>query len=93
MKIIPAILALTLFTTASNSAEPAGSLNMSCQDFSSSDVESLVQPYLDEMLHTALIMQAQSSNYNTSAAAIQAMDKSLPDVVKRILLSIIKANC
>jgi len=93
MKTIIAILVFTLFTTTSYSGENTGSLNMSCQDFSSSDVEILVQPYLDEMLHTALIMQAQSSNYSTSAAASQAMDKSLPDVVKRILQSIIKANC
>ena len=93
MKNIIVILAFTLFATTSYSAEKNRSLSMSCQDFSWGDVESLVQPHLDDMLYTALVMQAESSNYSSSAAAIQAMDKSLPDIVKRILQSIIKAGC
>ncbi len=66
---------------------------MTCQDYSWSDVEALVQPYLDEVLYTALVMQGQSSNYKVSMAAIQAMDESLPDVIKRILQSLIDADC
>ena len=68
-------------------------LAMTCQDYSWSDVEALVQPYLDDTLYTALVMQGQSANYKTSEAATQAMDESLPDVVKRILRAIIKADC
>ena len=66
---------------------------MTCQDYSWSDVEALVQPYLDEVLYAALVMQGQSSNYKVSMAAIQAMDESLPDVIKRILQSLIDADC
>ena len=52
-----------------------------------------MQPYLDDAFYTALVMQGQSANYKTSEAASQAMDESLPDVVKRILRAIIKADC
>ena len=93
MKYISAILVFMMFSAASYSAENDRPLNLTCQDYSWSDVEVLVQPYLDETLFTALVMQGQSSNYKTSSAAIQAMDKSLPDVVKRILQSLIKADC
>ena len=93
MKNIAAILFFMLFSVAAYGAENNLSLNMTCQDYSWSDIESLVQPYLDDELFTALVMQGQSSNYETSAAAAQAMDDSLPDVVKRILRSIIKAGC
>jgi len=93
MKKIIAILALTLFTTTSYSAEHTKALNISCDDFSWDDVQTLVQPYLDDVLYNALIMQGQSSNYDTSEAAKQAMDDKLPDAMKRILQSIIDANC
>ena len=89
----PLILFLLLMSSISHGVENKQALNMSCADFSWSDVESLVQPYLDDTLHTALVMQGQSSNYKTSEAAIQAMDESLPEVVKTILRSLIKANC
>ena len=68
-------------------------LNLTCQDYSWSDVEVLVSPYLDEALFTSLVMQGQSANYKTSIAASQAMDKSLPSVIQRILQSLIDANC
>jgi hypothetical protein len=93
MKSIAAILVFMLFSVSGYSAENKLPLNMTCQDYSWNDVETLVKPYLDETLFTALVMQGQSSNYETSAAAIQAMDKSLPDVVKRILQSLINAGC
>ena len=93
MKNIAAILVFMLFSVTGYSAENNRPLNMTCQDYSWSDVEALVQPYLDDTLFTALVMQGQSSNYKTSEAAIQAMDKSLPDVVTRILQSLIMADC
>ena len=49
-------------------------LNITCQDYSWSDVEVLVQPYLNGVLYTALIMQGQNSDYDESIAAVQAMD-------------------
>ena len=77
----------------SYAAENNNQLELTCQDYSWSDVETLVQPYLDDVLLTALVMQGQSSNYKVSEAAIQAMDKSLPDPIKRILKALIDANC
>ena len=68
-------------------------VKMTCKDYSWGDIESLVQPYLDDQLYTDLVMQGQSSEYKTSEAASQAIDDALPDVIKRILRAIIKANC
>ena len=82
-----------LLAGTSHSAEPTQPLFMTCQDYSWSDVETLVQPYLDDALYTSLVMQGQSANYKTSEAASQAMDDSLPDVVNRILQALIEANC
>jgi len=56
-------------------------------------MEVLIQPYLNEALHTTFVVQGKNSNYDVSKATIQAMDKSLPDVRKRILQSNINANC
>jgi len=80
-------------TNTVNGTDNNPNLKMTCQDYSWDDVETLVQPYLDDNLFSTLVMQGQSSNYRTSAAAIQAMDKSLPDVIKRILQALIKADC
>ena len=93
MKNIIAILFLMMLAGTSHSTEMPKPLSMTCQDYSWSDVEVLVQPYLDDALYTALVMQGQSANYKTSEAASQAMDESIPDVVKRILRAIIKADC
>ena len=84
---------LLIFSFPSYGIEKNKSLNMVCKDYSWSDVETLVMPYLDDELYTALVMQGQSSNYESSAAASQAMDDSLPDVIKRILQALIVANC
>ncbi len=93
MKNIITIFIILFFSVTASAAENNRTLNMTCQDYSWSDVETLVQPYLDDALFTALVMQGQSSNYKVSEAAIQAMDESLPDVVKRVLRALIKANC
>ena len=87
------ILVFMFFSANAYASENDQRLNMTCQDFGWSDVETLAAPYLDDMLFTALVMQGQSSNYNVSSAASQAMDDSMPDVIKRILQSIIDANC
>lgn len=93
MKHYLAIAFLIIFCSPSFASENNRSLNLTCQDYSWSDVELLVAPYLDDALFAALVMQGQSSDYKTSLAASQAMDKSLPHVIQRILRSIIEADC
>lgn len=93
MREITVILVLMLMAGASHGADAPEPLVMSCQDYSWSDVEVLVRPYLDDTLYTALVMQGQSANYKTSAAASQAMDESLPEVIKRILRALVIADC
>ena len=93
MKNIFIALFLILISTLAQSKNNSHKPKFSCQNYRWSDVEQLVQPYLDDTLYTALVMQGQSSNYNVSAAATQAMDKSLPKEIKDILKAIIKANC
>lgn len=89
--VISIMLILTAKQAYANEYEKV--LNLTCQDYSWSGVEALVEPYLDDSLYTALAMQGQSSGYRTSIAAAQAMDNSLPDVIKKILNSLIEANC
>ena len=67
--------------------------NNICEEYEWHDVVKLVEPYLDEMLYAALIMQGQSSEYHPSAAASQAMDKSLPKEIQKILNLLIAAEC
>jgi hypothetical protein len=91
-KIFVALL-LVIVSAQAHSKDNNRNLDISCKDFNWGDVEELVQPYLNETLYVALVMQGQNSEYRTSAAAKQAMDKSLPEVVKRILESLIEAGC
>lgn len=93
MKRFILTLALVLLAMESHSDDSDKVLNLSCNDFSWTDVESLVEPYLDDTLKIALVMQGQSSEYKTSAAAYQAMNNDLPDVIKKILESLIEKNC
>ena len=92
IRAITLLLAL-LITNVSYAADKNQPLKLSCKDISWNDVEKLAEPYLDEVLMTALVMQGQSSDYHASAAASQAIDKNMPEVVQRILAAIIKANC
>jgi len=91
-KTITLLLTL-LITNISYATDNNQTLGLTCQDISWNDVELLVQPYLSDDLMTTLVMQGLSSDYHTSAAASQAIDKDMPEVVKRILTAIIKANC
>ncbi len=89
--VISLVLALSVIDAHSN--EQKNALDLTCLDFSWSDVEILVEPYLNDTLNTALVMQGQSSDYKTSEAASMAMNSSLPDVIQRILNFLIKADC
>ena len=97
MKSIALSLLLILSVTEAHSndkeKEKEKVLNLTCKDFSWSDVEILVEPYLDDTLNTALVMQGQSSGYKTSAAASMAMASSMPDAIQGILNFLDKANC
>ena len=93
MKSIFIVLFFALVSTLAHSEDGNHKLEISCQNYTWSDVEELVQPYLDDTLYVALVMQGQSSEYNVSVAAKEAMDKSLPKNIKRILNAIIKAGC
>jgi len=95
MKKLVITLVLVLLTVEAHSKEREKVLNLSCYEFTWPDVESLVEPYLDASLYTALVMQGQSSNYKTSEAASMAlaMDNSLPEAIQKILRSLVQANC
>ena len=83
-----------LFATSSAFAKDGASMpKVVCEDVSWNDVLLLVEPYLSDTLYTALVMQGSSSEYHASAAAKQAMDKSLPEDVRRTLTLIIEAGC
>ncbi len=86
-------IALSCFSVNSYSNDSDESLTLNCAHYSWAGVENLVQPYLDDSLYTALVMQGQSANYKTSAAAAQAIDKSLPESVTKILQALILSDC
>ncbi|NVJ61965.1 MAG: hypothetical protein HWE27_16355 [Gammaproteobacteria bacterium] len=93
MKPLIKTLTVCIITSFANAAEVFSEPKIVCQDYSWDDILEMVQPYLDDTLYVALVMQGQSSNYNVSAAASQAMDESLPKKIKRTLQAIIKENC
>jgi len=67
--------------------------NMICEQYGWNEVEYLVQPYLSDVLYTALVMQGLSAGYRASAAAEQALENHMHENVKETLRSIIAANC
>jgi len=92
MKVKALIVVLFLFscTPVEDSAIQTTSI---CDKYDWGSVTSMVSPYMDNYLHTALIMQGQSSDYNSSEAARQAFSNDMPERVKAILKSIIEADC
>ena len=94
--ILPIIIGLLISVpvyTAKSQPVTSHAENTICEQYGWSEVEYLVQPYLSDVLYTALVMQGQSADYRASAAAEQALDKHMPESVKEILRSIIAANC
>lgn len=67
----------------------------SCENYDWSKVEALAQPHLDDFEMTSLVMQGQSSEYHTAAAADHALafQESYPDSVIHILELITKKDC
>ncbi|WP_144393788.1 hypothetical protein [Pleionea sediminis] len=91
--ILLSILSFCVLPLLADSEQEDKPLELSCQDFEWQDVEELVRPHLDDTLYTALVMQGQSSEYRTSAAARQVIHESLPHVIQRILQALIDADC
>ena len=87
------IVVLVLLSASPYAKEQEEILGLTCQDIDWSDVEALVEPYLDESHYTALVMQGQSAEYKTSEAASMAMDDALPEVIQKVLRSLVKADC
>ena len=67
--------------------------NSICAQYEWQDIIDLVEPYLDETLHTALIMQGNSQNYDVSQAAHEARHNDLPNEIQGILFAIATAKC
>jgi len=88
IKACVCILALQILTACNSTKEVA-----ICQEYNWNEVIFLVEPYMDEDLHTTLIMQGQSSEYNTAQAASEALGSVDNKEVKDILEQIIKADC
>ena len=83
------IIVLAIFVSSQvNASEKENSVNKVCQLYGWSEVEDLVQPYMDVVLHTALIMQGQSSEYRASEAASQAIYDDMPENDVKIKLRI-----
>ncbi len=87
-RFIPVLL--IPFITGCYSSHPT----IICSDYDWSYVERMVEPYISETLYTALVMQAQSSDYNVAAAADHAlgMSDAYPDSVI-VLLEKLRKNC
>ena len=90
MREVIVILFLTLTASVCYGSDKTQYLNMTCQDYSWSDVEVLVQPYLDDALYTSLVMQGQSADYKTSAAASQAIAEALAEVRRELIRRLIE---
>lgn len=93
MKSAVMLLLILLVSTVAIASESRKGLGLTCEDIGWSDVETMVAPYLDDSMQTALVMQGQSSEYNVSEAAAMAMSESLPDVIKRVLKAVVEAEC
>lgn len=95
MKNILVLVFLIINTNSAYGADTTTTQNKICSEYSWDDVVYMMQDYLDDMLHAALVMQGQSSSYNVSEAAMQAMaePKLLPEDVLRELQAIADAGC
>ena len=66
-----------------------------CESIYWNDIVLLVAPYQDENLQVALVQQGLSNNYKTAIAAKIVLEDGaqLPKMVRRILESIVHADC
>jgi hypothetical protein len=84
-------LSLTLgFLTLTLSCAQTNPQTFRCSNHDWQSVQDLVFPYLDDKMQTAMVMQAQSSEYQISAAADFALtfEESYPDSVVELLQKI-----
>ncbi|RDV29285.1 hypothetical protein DXV75_02180 [Alteromonas aestuariivivens] len=93
LKLLSLLMALSICAGAL-ATETTTQLPLTCEDFDWGDVETLVQPYLDDDVYVALVMQSQSSEYHTSAAAQQVLnEETLPEPIIRLLTALVDARC
>lgn len=84
-------LFLTLgFLTLTLACAQTNPHSIQCSNHDWQSVQNLVFPYLDDEMQTAMVMQAQSSGYQVSAAADFALtfEESYPDSVVGMLQKI-----
>lgn len=81
---LPGILIISLSCTHTKSQ------SFQCSDHDWESVQDLVFPYLDPDMQTAMVMQAQSSEYKINAAADFALtfEESYPDSLVVLLKKI-----
>ncbi|WP_069131028.1 hypothetical protein [Rhodohalobacter halophilus] len=85
------IFILTLgFLTLTLSCAQTNPQSFQCSGHDWKSVQDLVFPYLEDEMQTAMVMQAQSSEYQMSAAADFALtiEESYPDSVVELLQKI-----
>lgn len=68
--------------------------SVNCEEYDWNSVERMVEPYITDGLYTALVMQAQSSEYKVAAAADHALglSETYPDSLV-LLLKDIRKDC
>lgn len=71
MKRVVVGVFLLIFSFLSYGIENNKPLNMVCNDYSWSDVETLVMPYLDDVLYTALVMQGKTQTVKSQQRSVR----------------------
>ncbi|MDH5360386.1 MAG: hypothetical protein OEX03_07470 [Gammaproteobacteria bacterium] len=94
--ILLTLLSITDMASAVHRSDT--SLKLTCTDFDWGDVADMATPFMPEDLATALVMQGESSNYDVSSAARQAIPGpndgyTLPSGIQKILQDIIDTEC
>jgi outer membrane biogenesis lipoprotein LolB len=89
------VVIILLLIGCSGKRSESPSEHFSCKEYTWSDIQTLVEPYISGELYTSLVMQGQSSDYKVSAAADHAiaLSESYPDSVLILLRKIQKADC
>lgn len=87
-----ALFLLSTLTFQLNAAQKPV-LELTCKDFSWQDVVVLIEPYVDQSVHSAIVMQGISSNYDIALTASLALEENQPEVIKTVLKYLVEAKC
>ncbi|MDZ7755974.1 hypothetical protein [Rhodohalobacter sp.] len=82
------------FLTLTLSCAQTNPQTFQCSEYEWQSVQDLVFPYLEDEMQTAMVMQAQSSEYQPAAAADFALtfEEAYPDSVTALLQKIEKCQ-